>query len=90
MILGAVSDAQFRRASVNFEPGGVLLIYTDGAVERRNGAEEFGLARLAEIVVQHQEESAADILDRIHRAVTLFGDPPAFADDFTLVVIKKV
>jgi sigma-B regulation protein RsbU (phosphoserine phosphatase) len=90
MILGAVSDAQFRRASANFEPGGVLVIYTDGVVERIRGDEEFGLQRLEDCVIQHQGEGAGEILDRIQREVTLFGDPPAFEDDHTLVVIKKV
>jgi phosphoserine phosphatase RsbU/P len=89
MILGAVSDAQFRRASANFEPGGVLLLYSDGVVERRCGDEEFGLTRLEETVILHQEEKAPVILERIRQAITLFGDSPAFEDDVTLVVIKK-
>ena len=90
MLLGAVSDAQYRRASTNFEQDGVLVLYSDGVVERRNGDEEFGLSRLEEAVIRNREESAAAILDRIYQAVTLFGDPLAFEDDVTLVVIKKV
>lgn len=90
MILGALSDTQFRRASANLEPDGVLMLYSDGVVERRRGGgEEFGLHRLEEAVIRHQEQSATAILDRILEAVTLFGDPPEFEDDVTLVVIKK-
>ena len=89
MILGAVSDAQFRRASANFEPGGVLVLCSDGAVERRRGGEEFGMPRLEETVIRHQHEKAAVILDRIRQEITLFGDSSAFEDDVTLVVIKK-
>jgi len=65
------------------------VLYSDGVVERRHGDEEFGLSRLEEAVIRNREESAVAILDRIYQAVTLFGDPLAFEDDVTLVVIKK-
>jgi phosphoserine phosphatase RsbU/P len=90
MILGAVSDTPFRRASANFEPGAVLVIYSDGVLERRRQDEEFGIFRLEEMVIQHQAEGAMTILEVIHQAVTAFGDPSRFEDDLTLVVIKKV
>ena len=90
MILGAVRQTQFHRASATFEPGAVLVIYSDGVLERRRGNEEFGLPRLEDIVVRHQEESASSILDAIHHEVTMFGDSTRFEDDVTLVVIKKV
>ena len=89
MILGAVSDTEYRRASASFDQDAVLVLYSDGVVERRIGDEEFGLSRLEEAVIRNREESAVAILDRIYQAVTLFGDPLAFEDDVTLVVIKK-
>jgi len=89
MILGAVSNARFRRASANFDSEGVLVLYSDGVVERRRGDEEFGLPRLEEVATRNREETATTILDRIFQAVTLFGDPLAFEDDVTVVVIKK-
>jgi len=90
MILGAVSETQFRRASASLAPGGVLLLYTDGVVERSRRGEEFGLRRLEEALAQHLEASAPVILKSILEEITVFGDPPAFEDDVTLVVIKKV
>jgi len=89
MILGAVSDTEYRRASASFDQDAVLVLYSDGVVERRIGDEEFGLSRLEDAVIRNQEESAVAILDRIYQAVTQFGDPSAFEDDVTLVVIKK-
>jgi sigma-B regulation protein RsbU (phosphoserine phosphatase) len=73
----------------HLEPDGVLVLYSDGAVERRHGDEEFGLPRLEEVVIRNRQESAPAILDRIYQAVTAFGDPLAFEDDVTVVVIKK-
>src|SRR5678815_435933 len=90
MILGAVSETQFRRASASLATDGVLLLYTDGVVERSRRGEEFGLRRLEDALAQHLGASAPVILKSILEEITVFGDPPAFEDDVTLVVIKKV
>jgi serine phosphatase RsbU (regulator of sigma subunit) len=90
MILGAVSDIEFSRASASFEPGAVLVMYSDGVVDRQNGNEEFGLARLEEVVIRHQQESASAILNAIFQTILAFGDQSRWQDDVTVVVIKKV
>jgi len=89
MILGAVSDVEFHRASAIFEPGAVLVMYSDGVLERQNGNEEFGLARLEELVIRHQQESASAILNAIYLTILAFGDQSRWQDDVTVVVIKK-
>jgi serine phosphatase RsbU (regulator of sigma subunit) len=73
-----------------FDSDGVLVLYSDGVVERRYGDEEFGLWRLEEAAIRNREETAATILDRIYEAVTIFGDPLAFEDDASVVVIKRL
>lgn len=90
MILGAVSDVEFHRASASFEPGTVLVIYTDGVIERDDGSEEFGLARLEELVIRRQQESASAILNAIYQTILAFGGQSRWQDDVTVVVIKKV
>ena len=90
MILGAVSDVEFHRASASFEPGAVLVMYSDGVVDRQNGNEEFGLARLEEVVIRRQQESASAILNAIYQTILAFGDQSRWQDDVTVVVIKKV
>jgi len=90
IILGAISEILFHRASASFEPGAVLLMYSDGILERRNGdSEEFGMARLEELLIQHQHESAAKILEVIYQTIFAFGDQAKWQDDVTAVVIKK-
>ena len=54
-ILGAVPEISLHRASVCFDPGAVLMLYSDGMLERFNNVnEEFGLSRLERLVVEHQ------------------------------------
>src|SRR5207249_11907942 len=89
LILGAVCDVEFYRASASFEPGAVLVMYSDGVLERHNGNEEFGLARLEEVVIRHQQESASAILNAIYQTILAFGDQSRWLDDVTIVVIKK-
>jgi sigma-B regulation protein RsbU (phosphoserine phosphatase) len=91
MILGAVSEISLQRAFTCFEQGAVLVMYSDGLLERFNrDDEEFGLPRLTQLIVQHQQKSAQEIVDVIHQTVFDFGDKAKWQDDVTAVVVKKV
>ncbi|MGH7597593.1 MAG: PP2C family protein-serine/threonine phosphatase [bacterium] len=90
MILGAIAEISLHRASTSFEPGAVLVMYSDGLLERRNDdEEEFGLVRLEKLIVQHQQKSAQKILEVIFQTVFVFGNQAKWQDDVTAVVIKN-
>lgn len=89
-ILGALPEISLHRASARFEAGAVMVMYSDGLLERRNDAdEEFGLFRLEELLVQHQQKSAANILEAIYQTAFAFGNQAKWKDDVTVVVVKK-
>ncbi len=91
LILGATSEISLRRAFTCFEQGTVLVMYSDGLTERLNNEDEqFGLPRLTQLIVQHQQKSAQEIVDVIYSTVFYFGNQAKWQDDFTAVVIKKV
>jgi sigma-B regulation protein RsbU (phosphoserine phosphatase) len=91
MILGAVPDISIQRAFARFDSGDVLVMYSDGLLERlSNDEEEFGLPRLAALIVQHQQKSAKGIVDVIQQTVFDFGSQAKWQDDFTVVVVKKL
>jgi sigma-B regulation protein RsbU (phosphoserine phosphatase) len=91
MILGALPEISLHRASTSFEPGAVLVMYSDGLLERRNSDdEEFGLGRLEKLIVQHQQKSAQKILEVISQMIFAFGNQTKWQDDVTVVVIKKL
>jgi sigma-B regulation protein RsbU (phosphoserine phosphatase) len=91
LLLGAISDITIHRASVSFEQDAVLVMYSDGVLERFNANhEEFGLERLAALIVKHQHKAAQEILDIIYQTVLDFGDQATWQDDVTIVVIKRV
>lgn len=89
-ILGALPEISLRRASMSFAPGAVLLIYSDGLLERRNqDEEEFGTSRLEQALIAHEHLGARKILDAIYQAAFAFGNQTNWQDDVTVVVVKK-
>ena len=69
-------------------PGDILALYTDGATEAPNQAEEeFGEQRLVEVLRQHRELPSQDLLAAVMSQVRQFS-PHEQADDITLLVAK--
>lgn len=91
MALGVMPGITLAEQSLDIEQGAVLVLYTDGVTEALSASEEeFGLVRLEQCVVEHQNGSADDIAQAIQAALNAHvGDEPPF-DDITLVVVKRV
>jgi serine phosphatase RsbU (regulator of sigma subunit) len=69
--------------------GDLLVLYTDGVVEQPNPAgEEFGEARLVELLARHRDASLSDLLNVVVEEIRRFsaGGPPH--DDITLVFAR--
>lgn len=91
IILGALPELAIHRSLANFEPGAVLVMYSDGIFERCDPeGEAFGLERLQSLIIEHQEKSAAELLEIIFTIVFEFGGGAKWEDDATLVVIKRM
>jgi serine phosphatase RsbU (regulator of sigma subunit) len=88
--VGITPFGEYREGWVELEPGDVLIIYSDGATESLNEAEEeFGESRLIELVQKHRNRTAAGIRDRIDEALTKFVGNADTVDDLTLVIVKR-
>jgi sigma-B regulation protein RsbU (phosphoserine phosphatase) len=69
--------------------GDLLALYTDGVVETPNaGGEEFGSARLVEILTHHQDVPLADLLAKVIEAVDRWSGGGLPHDDVTLVLAR--
>ncbi len=75
---------------LDFAPGDVFVIYSDGAYETRNPAgESYGFDRLQQIVSDGTgTATAAEIRDAIVRDLTAFRGGAEQADDVTVVVAR--
>ncbi len=88
--LGITPDGAYREGWSRLEAGDVLVIYSDGVTESLNEAEEeFGEARLIEVIRQHRDRTAAGLRDRIDEALTRFVGKARTVDDLTLVILKR-
>lgn len=88
--LGLIDSAQFGRQAVDLAPGEIVLIYSDGLIETRNGAGEFfGEEKLRTMLAGSCESSAGELGDRLVEACDRFqGDAPAH-DDLSLVILQR-
>src|SRR6185295_2786029 len=88
--IGMMQGVAYEQAIVNFEPGDVLVIYSDGITESVNEREEeFEEERLIEVVKNNAGRSASGIRDRIDEALSRFVGTTAPVDDMTLMIIKR-
>jgi phosphoserine phosphatase RsbU/P len=95
MALGLVPEDFFSSAITNhterFDPGDVLVLYTDGVTEAPNEeTKEFSGARLADAVRALHQRSPSEINDGILEHMQRFTGDGDQRDDFTLLVIKRV
>lgn len=85
--VGLFDDATYDVGTVTVPETGTVLIYTDGAVEARNRAdEEFGLARLIDICVANHQDVEA-LLTGVMGAVRTWSGECEQGDDITLVAL---
>jgi serine phosphatase RsbU (regulator of sigma subunit) len=76
---------------LKFTPGDILVLVTDGFIEWANGDnEDFGEARLRNVIRSHREMPATTIISELHSAIVNFaGQMPQF-DDLTALIVKRV
>jgi sigma-B regulation protein RsbU (phosphoserine phosphatase) len=89
MPVGMFEFAPYSGDEVSLKPGDTLVIYSDGVTEAHNVAgEEFGEARLVEVLERYSRGSAAIILEQIINAVQEFALGAEQYDDVTALVVK--
>jgi sigma-B regulation protein RsbU (phosphoserine phosphatase) len=88
--LGVFDNSKYSESIVEFLSGDILVLYTDGVVEASNARDEqFGLARLQQIVSEARERRAYEIVQMVISAVSEHSfDMDGPDDDLTILVIK--
>ena len=88
--VGITPLAEYAEGWVQFQPGDVLVIFSDGATESLSeSGEEFGEPRLVEAVRQNRHRTAAGVRDRIDEVLARFVGKAKSVDDLTIVVVKR-
>jgi sigma-B regulation protein RsbU (phosphoserine phosphatase) len=89
-VLGPLSEARFRRNFAHLDHGALLVLHTDGLVERRSRAGElFGLERLKALLVALAHDPLETLTARVLAELDAFGAGVGERDDETLVVVRR-
>ena len=80
----------YRDGHAALQPGDLLCMYSDGITEAEEpGGEEFGPARLADLLRRGSELPLPDLVASIDGAVLEFAEGADQADDQTLVLLRR-
>ena len=89
-VIGPLPHARFRRGFAHLEPGDVLVLCTDGVLERRDRHNEFfGTAGVSRVVSETGQASAGAVLDRLFAEAFTHGVDRPWEDDATVVVVRR-
>jgi sigma-B regulation protein RsbU (phosphoserine phosphatase) len=87
--IGLIEQFNFTSASIDLQPGDVVVFYTDGVTDARNAQSDyFGTQRLIEAAQGAIDQPARDVLRELRQRLRTFTNGAALEDDTTLVVCK--
>jgi len=89
--LGVSKAAVYQKCDREIKPGQMIMIGTDGIWEAQSPqGEMFGKERFKDVIRQHADQSARDIIQAVIKQVDNFRYPLDKTDDVTLVVVKII
>ena len=89
MVVGLFNDVPFEQGTIEIEPGGLLIAYSDGLIEPENVyGEEFGAERLIEVAMRNRDASPHVIAEAMMQAAEEWSGSPEQADDMTVIVAR--
>jgi serine phosphatase RsbU (regulator of sigma subunit)/pSer/pThr/pTyr-binding forkhead associated (FHA) protein len=92
MILGIFGGAEYENQAVTLEDGDLLALFSDGVTEACQPSleEEFGEDRLTALLAENISLPATKVIEKVMEKLNAWGAGEAFADDVTLVVVRRV
>jgi sigma-B regulation protein RsbU (phosphoserine phosphatase) len=88
-VIGLLDNCVYERASIEVQPGSLLVAYSDGMTEPENAyGEEFGPDRLIAEILRHREHPPERLCNDLIDAVKNWCAPAEPFDDQTVVVAR--
>jgi len=90
-VIGPLPEIRFQRGLAHVAPGDILVLCTDGILERRGKNKEFfGEEALRKVVKKARKASAQEILEQIFSKAADHGEGRPWEDDATVVVVRRL
>lgn len=82
-------DKKLEEVETTLTSGDIVVFYTDGISEAKNGElEDFGTDRLEEIIKTNSQQTAEQLVSAITNAVSEFAQDQPQHDDITLMIVR--
>ncbi len=89
--IGIIETETYSPMQTRFDPGDMLVAFSDGITEAMNAAgEAFDDERLLAVVQAHRHVTAQQLVDTVVEAVDGFAGSAPQADDMTLLVVQRL
>lgn len=85
---GVLPDLAYTETVERLSDDDILVFYTDGVIEARQGSEFYGVERLMRAIEVHAELSAEELVERVIEEVTLFARG-CLTDDIALSILRR-
>ncbi len=87
--LGVFNESFYSQQSMEYDPGDMLFLYTDGIIEAFNeDFEEFGEERLLNILIDNSSNSPQKLIEIVQSEIKKFIGDATQSDDITMLAIK--
>lgn len=87
--LGILEDTLYEEKVIFYEPGDLLVLFSDGIVEaEKYNGEQFQEERTIEFVENHHSLGVAEMVSEFKKHVMTFTEGKPFTDDFTLLITR--
>lgn len=87
--VGLMANVAFARKQAYFEPGDMLISYTDGVTEARNAAGAFYTEERLLALLEQPGASARAALERVEASVRAHVAHSPLADDLTMLAVRR-
>ena len=85
-----IFEVEYKEASLQLEPGDMLVMFTDGVTEAMNPDRmEFGTRQLMTILGGQAGKSSQQIIEVVKNAIKDFAEGAEQSDDITMLAIKR-
>jgi sigma-B regulation protein RsbU (phosphoserine phosphatase) len=91
MALGVLDGQDYNQDTFDLLPGDTVFLYSDGVSEAMNHeGEEFGLERLAQVLIENDTKDPREVNEAMFEAVRAFAGNTPQSDDITCLTLCRM
>jgi serine phosphatase RsbU (regulator of sigma subunit)/CHASE3 domain sensor protein len=87
-LLGVFDEAEWPVTHAALPPGGTVVLYTDGLIEARQGADTFGMERACAVLADERRSALQTRVERLIEAARRHEDQ-SLRDDVVIVAVER-